>query len=256
MSDAEDRTREVPVKPEERAGAKPERQGGAAAKRESPAPAVAENDSFAERSRRRLGQTFAAAGAAARPPTDGQQGPAAGPPPEPSPAQRVDRQSGAPTTSQPIVTGTQQAVGKPAARVTPGAPVVGPRRPPVKPRSRRARLTAIRVDPWSVMKTAFMLSIAWGIMTLVSVLLVWNVLNASGVFESINSTVSDVLGNSATTRFDVMDYVGLQRVAGVTTLICVVDVVLITALATLGAFLYNLSASLLGGIEVTLAEED
>ena len=106
------------------------------------------------------------------------------------------------------------------------------------------------------MKTAFMLSIAWGIMTLVAVLLVWNVLNASGVFESINSTVSDVLGSSSNTTFDVMDYVGQQRVAGVTTLICVVDVVLITALATLGAFLYNLSASLLGGIEVTLAEED
>ena len=267
MSDADDRTREVPVEPDQRAGAKPERQG-AAAKRDSPAPApaVAESDSFGERSRRRLGQTFAAAGAAARPQADGQQAPAAGPPAGPSPAQRVDRQSGAPTTAQPTDTGTQQpdaqqfgtqqTVGQAPTRVPPGPPPAAPRRPPVKPRSRRARLTAIRVDPWSVMKTAFMLSIAWGIMTLVSVLLVWNVLNASGVFESINSTVSDVLGNTATTRFDVMDYVGLQRVAGVTTLICVVDVVLITALATLGAFLYNLSASLLGGIEVTLAEED
>lgn len=252
MSDADDRTREVPVKPEEPAAAKPERQT-ADAKQAAPAPAIAENDSFAERSRRRLGQTFAAAGAPARSPTDGQQDPAAGAS-GPSRAQRVDRQSGAPTTSQPIVTGSQQAVGQPVPGATP--PASGPRRPPVKPRSRRARLTAIRVDPWSVMKTAFMLSIAWGIMTLVSVLLVWNVLNASGVFESINSTVSDVLGNSSTTEFDVMDYVSLQRVAGVTTLICVVDVVLITALATLGAFLYNLSASLLGGIEVTLAEED
>ena len=35
----------------------------------------------------------------------------------------------------------------------------------------------------------------------------------------------------------------------------VVDVILITAIATLGAFLYNLSAALLGGIEVTLAED-
>ena len=38
---------------------------------------------------------------------------------------------------------------------------------------------------------------------------------------------------------------------GFTTLIAVVDVVLVTAIATLGAFLYNLSASLLGGLEVT-----
>lgn len=128
--------------------------------------------------------------------------------------------------------------------------------PPRAPRPRRARLTASRVDPWSVMKMAFMLSIAWGIMTIVAVLVVWNVLDASGVFDSINSTVSDVLGANSTTKFDINDYVGFNKVAGFTTLICVVDVVLMTALATLGAFLYNLSASLLGGIEVTLAEEE
>jgi len=128
--------------------------------------------------------------------------------------------------------------------------------PPRAPRPRRARLTASRVDPWSVMKMAFMLSIAWGIMTIVAVLVVWNVLSASGVFDSINSTVSDVLGANSTTKFDINNYVGFNKVAGFTTLISVVDVVLMTALATLGAFLYNLSASLLGGIEVTLAEEE
>jgi Transmembrane domain of unknown function (DUF3566) len=255
VSEADETTRKIQVNPQERPTAEPETPSPET-RRGTPAPAVAENDSFAERSRRRLGQTFAAAGASGRPSADGQQKPVAGPPPGPSPAQRVDRQSGAPTTSQPVVTGSQQAVGPTGSTATTGSSAPVPRRPPVKPRSRRARLTAIRVDPWSVMKTAFMLSIAWGIMTLVAVLLVWNVLNASGVFESINSTVSDVLGNTTTTKFDVMDYVGLQRVAGVTTLICVVDVVLITALATLGAFLYNLSASLLGGVEVTLAEED
>ncbi len=131
-----------------------------------------------------------------------------------------------------------------------------PAPPPRAPRPRRARLTASRVDPWSVMKMAFMLSIAWGIMTIVAVLVVWNVLNASGVFDSINTTVGDVLGSASTTKFDINNYVGFNKVAGFTTLICVVDVVLMTALATLGAFLYNLSASLLGGIEVTLAEEE
>ena len=36
----------------------------------------------------------------------------------------------------------------------------------------------------------------------------------------------------------------------------VIDVVLLTAIETLGAFLYNLAATLLGGIEVTLAEDN
>jgi Transmembrane domain of unknown function (DUF3566) len=128
--------------------------------------------------------------------------------------------------------------------------------PPDRARVRRARLRAVRVDPWSVMKTAFLLSIAFAVVTVVAVTVVWNVLQAAGVYDSISRTVTDVLGSASDTRFDLEDYIGLQRVLGFTALICVVDVVLITAIATLCAFLYNLSASLLGGLEVTLAEED
>jgi len=68
--------------------------------------------------------------------------------------------------------------------------------------------------------------------------------------------VADVLGSNTEQSFNLYDYIGLRRVLGVASLIAVVDVVLITALATLGSFLYNLSASLLGGIEVTLAEDE
>ena len=52
------------------------------------------------------------------------------------------------------------------------------------------------------------------------------------------------------------DYIGTGRVLGFTMLVSAVDVVLLTAIATLGAFLYNLAATLLGGIEVTLAEDN
>ncbi|MDP8932371.1 MAG: DUF3566 domain-containing protein, partial [Actinomycetota bacterium] len=51
------------------------------------------------------------------------------------------------------------------------------------------------------------------------------------------------------------DYVGTSRVLGFTMLVAAVDVVLLTAIATLGAFLYNMAAALLGGVEVTLAED-
>jgi hypothetical protein len=54
----------------------------------------------------------------------------------------------------------------------------------------------------------------------------------------------------------VENYVGTSRVMGFTMIVAVVDVVLITAIATLAAFLYNLAATLLGGIEVTLAEDE
>jgi hypothetical protein len=121
---------------------------------------------------------------------------------------------------------------------------------------RRARLRLTRIDPWSVMKTAFLLSIAFGIVTVVSVLMVWTVLDRAGVWESINSTVSDVVGPDSTSSFDVEDYVGTSRVVGFTLLISAVNVILLTAVATLSAFLYNMSAALLGGVEVTLAEDN
>ena len=124
-------------------------------------------------------------------------------------------------------------------------------------RPRRARLRLTRIDPWSVMKTAFLLSIALAIVTFVAVFMVWSVLGAAGVWESINATVASVLeSDSGQSTFDVTDYVGLSRVLGFTLLVCVIDVVLITAIATLAAFLYNMSAALLGGIEVTLAEDE
>jgi hypothetical protein len=68
--------------------------------------------------------------------------------------------------------------------------------------------------------------------------------------------VSDVLGGDAAQNFDVQNYVGTSRVLGFTMIVAVVDVVLITAIATLSAFLYNLAAALLGGLEVTLAEDE
>jgi len=120
---------------------------------------------------------------------------------------------------------------------------------------RRARLRLTRVDPWSVMKTAFLLSVAFGIVTVVSVFIVWSVLGAAGVWESINATAQDILGDEAAGGFDVTAYIGTSRVMGFTMLVAVVDVVLLTAVATLGAFLYNMAAALLGGVEVTLAED-
>jgi hypothetical protein len=120
---------------------------------------------------------------------------------------------------------------------------------------RRARLRLTRIDPWSVMKTAFLLSIALGVVIVVSVLMVWTVLGAADVWSSINQTVQDVVGGQDASDFNIEDYLGTRRVVGFTMIVAAVDVVLVTAIATLAAFLYNMSASLLGGIEVTLAED-
>src|SRR5262245_56253689 len=116
-----------------------------------------------------------------------------------------------------------------AAPTAPPRPATRPgRRPP-----RRARLRLTRIDPWSVMKTAFLLAVAFGVVTVVSVFIVWSVLAAAGVWDSINQTVQDVVGGQDAAGWDVEKYVGISRVMGFTMLVAVVDVVLITAIATL-----------------------
>ncbi|RNM12599.1 DUF3566 domain-containing protein [Nocardioides pocheonensis] len=121
---------------------------------------------------------------------------------------------------------------------------------------RKARLRLVQVEPWSVMKTAFMLSIAIGIVTVVAVGIVWGVLGAAGLWDSVNSIVQDSIGDSSGSPFEIQKYLGTTRVLGFTMIVAVADVILITAIATLGAFLYNLAAGLLGGIEVTFAEDN
>jgi len=125
-----------------------------------------------------------------------------------------------------------------------------------RPQTRKARLRLSRLDPWSVMKTAFLLSIAFGIVTWVAVFIVWSAIGAAGVFDNINNTVSEVLGTPSAEPFRIENYINTGKVMGFTTLLACADVLIITALATLGSFLYNIAATLLGGLEVTLASED
>ncbi|MGH8824030.1 MAG: DUF3566 domain-containing protein [Jiangellaceae bacterium] len=156
----------------------------------------------------------------------------------------------APATQVSLDAHPQVTYAPPSARRTPSAAT---RR---SGRVRKARLRLLRVDPWSVMKTAFLLSVALGITLFVAVAVLWSVLDAAGVFSAVGDLIRDLTASETGTGFELENYTALSRVLGFTTLIAVIDVVLVTALATLGAFLYNLSASLLGGLELTLAEDD
>jgi hypothetical protein len=114
----------------------------------------------------------------------------------------------------------------------------------------------LRVDPWSVMKLSFLLSIAAGIVLVVAAFVIWSVLDSMGVFASVGSTVSDVTSTDQTQGIDLVSFFSLSRVIGFTTLVAIVNVVLTTAISTLGAFLYNLTASFAGGLDVTLSDSD
>jgi Transmembrane domain of unknown function (DUF3566) len=145
---------------------------------------------------------------------------------------------------------------QPPARSAP-APGPTPSRPAqTRRRPRRARLRLSRVDPWSVAKIAVLFSIAMAITTLITVALLWGVLNLMGVFSDVGVTVSEVTGSSNGGGVDVETMLSLSRVLKFATIIVILQAIVLTCLSTLAAFLYNASSGLVGGVEITLSEAE
>ncbi|GAB3157945.1 hypothetical protein GCM10027059_01780 [Myceligenerans halotolerans] len=143
------------------------------------------------------------------------------------------------------------STGRPDGDTTPGpAPGVASR-PSAGPR--RVRLAISRIDPWSVMKLAFLLSVAIAIMTVVATVVFWSVIDSLGVFDNVQTFVTDAIGEE--TNFNVMQYVEFERVVSLSTLVAICNVVLLTALATIMTFLYNITAALVGGVHMTLTDD-
>lgn len=119
---------------------------------------------------------------------------------------------------------------------------------------RRAELRLLRIEPWSVTKLAFVVSVALMIVAVVAVTIFWIVLDLTGVWDQLNGSVTNVLSDSSDS-FDVTSYLGLPRLIGLTLIMSAINVVVMTALATIAAHLYNLAAQLLGGIELTFGDD-
>lgn len=117
---------------------------------------------------------------------------------------------------------------------------------------RRVHLVLTKVDPWSIMKMAFLLSVAIGIGMVVSAALTWFTLDSLEVFSKLSALLKAV---NAESMLKLMAYVAFDRVMAMTTFFAVICVVLLTALATIGAFLYNIATSLVGGVHLTLSDE-
>ncbi|WP_114853868.1 DUF3566 domain-containing protein [Brachybacterium sp. YJGR34] len=117
---------------------------------------------------------------------------------------------------------------------------------------RRVRLTLARLDPFSVMKLSFLVAIAIGIATVVAVVLLWNLVDAIGLWERIDQLGRDLNGGDP---LPFMEFFSFSKMTSYGTIVAVVNVVIITALGTLLAFLYNLVAALLGGLKMTFTDE-
>lgn len=117
---------------------------------------------------------------------------------------------------------------------------------------RKVRVLVSRLDPWSALKIGFLLSVALGIMTVVAVYIVWGVLNGMGFFALVNEWVARLFTEQ---ELNLRQFFELNLWMSAAILIAVVNVVLLTALSAIGAFLYNTISRVVGGIYVTLTDD-
>ena len=148
------------------------------------------------------------------------------------------------------------ATGAPAA--DPGPPARGRGRTAKSRGPRRARLQLRHIDTWSALKISLVLSIALFFIWMVAVAVLYGVLSALGVFDTLNDLFGQLGSASGSTGSGGGggDVITPGLVFWGAAVIGAINVVLMTALCTVGTFIYNLCSDLVGGLELTLSERD
>jgi len=125
----------------------------------------------------------------------------------------------------------------------------GPKRPVG---IRRVKMTISKVDPLSALKLGFLSSVAIGIMIVVAMMFLWFVLDSMHVFSEIQKLLDTLNSESL---LQVGKYLQFSRWMSFAVIVAIIDIVLFTALAAVSALIYNLIASLVGGLRITVTDE-
>ena len=177
--------------------------------------------------------------------------PAAEDPPVPPYPAEVASQAATAASSMPTLAAAYRALPKPRFKTRPATKSRG-----AATSARRANLVVARFEPWSVMKFSFLMSLVAWVVLFVAVALLYYMLSALGVFAAIQKTLESITSSQTSAGVNLSKWTSPSRVLGYTMLIGAVNIVIITALSTVGAMIYNLVTHLGGGVEVTLKETD
>ncbi|WP_240489885.1 DUF3566 domain-containing protein [Actinomadura atramentaria] len=177
-------------------------------------------------------------------------------------ANRMPGFAGAALKDRPVESGASTVPGGPSSASAAsgpsaaGKPGSGPAGSTGGKPARKAQLQLARLEPWSVMKFSFMMSLVCFVVLLVAVVVLYMILAGLGVFDAIGSTINDVTKSDNGGGVDAGGWFSFAKIFGYTVLIGALNVLLITALSTVGSVIYNLAADIVGGVEVTLKEAE
>ena len=159
-----------------------------------------------------------------------------------------------PPKAAPPSGGTDKAAAESPAASRGAKPKAAAKQP--KRTARQAHLTVARLEPWSVMKFSFVVSLVAFVILFVAVTVLYGALAGLGMFDSLQRVVSDITSSQGSAGVNAKTWFSASRVLGYTALLGSLNIVLITAMSTIGAVVYNLTSRLVGGVEVTLKETE
>ncbi len=113
--------------------------------------------------------------------------------------------------------------------------------------TKQVRLKLVYVDFWSAVKFSFLVAVCLGIVLVVATLLLWIVLNSTGIFGSLDNILKDILGQP---DFSIATNFSLAQVGLFSVVVAVLNIVVGTALGAIAALLYNFSVRITGGLLV------
>ena len=119
---------------------------------------------------------------------------------------------------------------------------------PPKARVRRVTRVVRDIDPWSVFKVTLVLHFAIYVAVLVASVLLWNVANATGTVDNVERFFESF-------GWESFNFNGGQLFHNLW-ILGLLFVFLLTGLAVVGAAIFNLICDLVGGIRVSVLEEE
>jgi Transmembrane domain of unknown function (DUF3566) len=113
--------------------------------------------------------------------------------------------------------------------------------------TKQVRLKLVYVDFWSTIKLSFLVAVSLGVVLVVSTVLIYIVLQSTGVFDNLDKILRDFLGDP---KFSITGTYSLLTVTFFAFVIAILNIVVISALGAITSILYNFSVRLTGGLLV------
>jgi len=115
-----------------------------------------------------------------------------------------------------------------------------------KTSAKQVRLRLVYVDFWSAVKLSFLAAIAVAIVTVVSFILVFLIVQTTGLIDQAD----DFLGSFSDGTFLLSQFLSFPQVLAFSAIVAILNLIVVTVLGAVMAGIYNLAVKVTGGLLV------